>query len=481
MTPRTLLLMLCMILPLAGCGGGGQADSTVVEPPPPVTTVETPYMRLRVEMESTSDWTKITPQNKALIKSVRPLEITGPLLRSGAVAEEMWLVATSADAAAAAPMRLVADIAVDISAASSGIQLLLEKGVTNSTTVRLYAYSDATHYTLIRQWTHDGIVVGQTSNNPLLLTLDAPTMAAQPVLSATAPIIKREALAFYYPWYVPTDWDQADFIDEPLVRYNTDLAADVATEVDRAINSGLTGFVSSWWGPESTTDDRFRVLLNAIGDRDFKTALYYETLRKGVPQSPADITSEMIYALTQYKDHPKYLHWNGKPVMFVWATGRVADSDWATILRDVKAAVGPAIFIGMGCDSANLEIFDGMHDYTVNQATDVAAYEKRCGKKTRNYFLTSTSQTRKLWVATAMPGYNDEAVASRETHLVVPRDNGNYYRATLQAALGSTPDWVVITSWNEWAENTQIEAGLLHGTLYEELTRQYLGPWLAGD
>lgn len=503
MTSKKPLTLIFMILFLAGCGGGGGDESTAVVPepvpvtnppvtPPPVTnptetpdpvvvspTVTSQYYRLRIEIISSSDWATLTPQNPDMILSVRQIALNGPVSRSGVLAERLWVTSTAGLASVDTPQTLIADVAVSKAAAASGLTYRLEKGVVNDTRVRISAYSDATHYSVISDILHSGVVVGQTDKNPLAIVVDAATLSATPLLSVEAPIIKKKALAFYYPWYVPADWDTADFIDAPLERYSTYNLADVGKVVDKAMGAGLTGFISSWWGPTDTSNSRLQTLLTAIENRNFETSIYYETLRGGLPLDNATIISELTYALNTYGSNSKFMHWNGKPVIFVWATGRVSTANWKTILAAVRANAGPAYFIGMGCDSADMDVFDGMHDYTVNQAADLHAYEKRCGKKTSNHFLLSEKKERKIWVATAMPGYDDTAIANRTEHLIVPRENGSFYRATLEAALASKPDWVVVSTWNEFPENTHIEASVTHGTLYEDITRAYLPSWLA--
>jgi len=77
----------------------------------------------------------------------------------------------------------------------------------------------------------------------------------------------------------------------------------------------------------------------------------------------------------------------------------------------------------------------------------------------------------KLWAATVVPGH-DNYLVSGTNRLIEPRRDGGYYLDSWDIALSSNPDWVLITSWNEWYENTQIEPSDCYGTTYLYLTRQ---------
>src|SRR6185295_12576529 len=78
----------------------------------------------------------------------------------------------------------------------------------------------------------------------------------------------------------------------------------------------------------------------------------------------------------------------------------------------------------------------------------------------------------KLWVPPVSPGCDDSAV--RAATCVQDRAGGQYYQATWDGALASNPGWAVIVStFNEWMESTQIEPSVQYGDQYLQLTRAY--------
>ena len=79
-----------------------------------------------------------------------------------------------------------------------------------------------------------------------------------------------------------------------------------------------------------------------------------------------------------------------------------------------------------------------------------------------------------------MPGYDDRKV--RPTNgFARSREGGAYYRQNWQAAIDSQPDWVVINSFNEWAEGTYIEPSQAHGSLYLDLTAEWSAQFKGAD
>ena len=130
------------------------------------------------------------------------------------------------------------------------------------------------------------------------------------------------------------------------------------------------------------------------------------------------------------------------------------------------------LWIADGADIQFLRVFDGHHLYNItwNPPANVHNTLSTWGGKVRNY--SSEHGSRKLWVATVMPGYNDLYIQGRPGRFAHDRRNGAYYRETWQAAIDSAPDLVVITSFNEWLEGTQIEPSASYGNLYLDLTSE---------
>jgi hypothetical protein len=82
-------------------------------------------------------------------------------------------------------------------------------------------------------------------------------------------------------------------------------------------------------------------------------------------------------------------------------------------------------------------------------------------------------------VATVMPG-NDDTRTRRSGAYVRDRRSGDFYRETWRAAFASYPDWIIITSWNEWVEGTMIEPSVTYGDLYLNITREFTAQSKAG-
>ncbi len=75
------------------------------------------------------------------------------------------------------------------------------------------------------------------------------------------------------------------------------------------------------------------------------------------------------------------------------------------------------------------------------------------------------------WDSTVIPGFDDRKV--RNPSSVVSRDHGveRTYDYFWRQALETRPDWVLITTFNEWHEGSEIEPSLQYGSEFLTRTR----------
>jgi hypothetical protein len=233
-------------------------------------------------------------------------------------------------------------------------------------------------------------------------------------------------------------------------------------QIDQARGAGIDAFVVSWLGPGNPTDERFRMMLDIANERQFAMAIDFEANRYSSREG-------LVHALTVVRDqlmpHGAYARTNGKPVLFFWREQVRSVDEWAAI----RAQVDPnhdQVWIAEGVNIAYQRVFDGHHLYSIAWSPDVTHTLGDWSRRVRR------AGADKLWVATVMPGYDDTRT-TRADRFVRARNNGEYYRATWNAALQSRPDMVIITSFNEWVEGSMIEPSVTYGNLYLDLTREF--------
>ena len=141
--------------------------------------------------------------------------------------------------------------------------------------------------------------------------------------------------------------------------------------------------------------------------------------------------------------------------------------NWETVLNQVTS---DALFIADTFEPAALDIFDGYHTY--NPVT-------LSGEETDRMYWTAYVQAYyygKVFAATVVPGYDDRII--RYPGIYVPREDGAFYRSRWNVATANSPHWILITSWNEWHEGTEIEPSLEYGYAYLDSTKQYRNEWI---
>jgi hypothetical protein len=288
--------------------------------------------------------------------------------------------------------------------------------------------------------------------------------------AASAQSQERLVLAFYYTWFDEHSWSPAQVPDQPLVPYVSRDRDTMARHIEQAKGAGVDAFVVSWLGPRvesNQTETNFRAMLDEAAGRGFRLAADFEVASPFIGGA-GDAQAALSALLATHARHPAYLKVGGKPVIFFWRQQRFDIKTWTAI----RAAVDPghtSLWIEEGVDVAPLSVFDGHHLYSVtwNPPTDLTYTANKFARLVRG--AATRLGAPKVYVATVMPGYDDRKTG-RGNAFAVDREGGAYYERSWRAAIGSAPDWIVITSFNEWPEGTYIEPSRAYGNRYLELT-----------
>jgi hypothetical protein len=247
----------------------------------------------------------------------------------------------------------------------------------------------------------------------------------------------------------------------------------IRTQVEQARAAGLDGFAVSWWGHETEEALGLAALFGPASEAGLVLAPYYETgelSRRGALGVAADLER----LLDRHGREAAWLRVGGRPVVFLYASHRLRPPAWDAVLARL-AARGRHLFLVADVPRPEwlaarpdwLERFDAFHVYTP------AVFLAR-GRDLTQVYATLASLGRaagRPFVPAVGPGFDDRPV--RRPATVVARAGEATYDRTWEAALATDPRWVLVSTWNEWHEGSEIEPSAEHGGRFLDATRAW--------
>ena len=374
----------------------------------------------------------------------------------------------------------------------------IEGGDLGYTKVELNAYDiTASNFVNLYEFLNQG-------GSPKDFELELSTLYEMP--SATANVeeavkeLKKKVFAFYYPWYAspagPSDlwfhWTRvtkesiADSAHYPLLgAYDSADEAVLLAHMTIAKHAGIDGFIVSWWGIDTFEDNQISRILGVAEQVGFQISIYYESVRD-ITQD--DIVEELTYVVNSYADSPSFLKDSGRPVVFIYAVPYLErdPSFWLEVRRRVEANVGPIVLIGDTQEEEYLHVFDGFHTYIFlgdniedfyrdaieRLSIGLSSIEEVNEAFSSAYSGEEVSVNLKSFSLTVTPGYDDTKIRSPSHKL--DRQAGEVYKRFWRKAIDIDVHSVLITSWNEWHEGTEIEPSREYEFDYINLTRQFV-------
>ena len=312
--------------------------------------------------------------------------------------------------------------------------------------------------------------------------------------------VPRQVLAFYYGWYGnPTTsgkwvhWKDVDPANLSIGNtahfpafgaYDSHDPAIIDRQVTLARAAGITGFISSWWGQGTFEDQGIPLLIAAAGKQHFAVSAYYEIIHGSDPASRVQAaTSDLDYLLAHYGASPAWLRVGSKPVLFIYgrALHELAPAQWQVVIAQVRRAnPNGVLLIADSKEPEYIAIFDGASTYNIT-----GSIQKKSPREIADWAraayprMVAAPGVGKISTLTIIPGYDDRNTGRRPPRPVTPRWDDETYRTLWRAAIAARPDYVLITSWNEWHEGSEIEPSFEYGTVFLNDTAAFAKQFLA--
>lgn len=316
-------------------------------------------------------------------------------------------------------------------------------------------------------------------------------------LALTNPASAQDATVgvYYYPWWDTHNWDEtlrARMLPEdhrPAAGYSRSSDPGVIEEhINQSHRGNISLWASSWWGPGSVEDTVLQTsILTHPRAGELKHAVHYEsTGRFGSFNSPdfSVLESDLLYLAENVFDDPNYYRIDDRPVVFMYVTRAYFDAPAAQqALADARQSVlddygydpyivGDEVF-NASFNATRASHFDAVTTFDVyamsglsSGAVDAADIQRAANK------YAAAENAGATVIPGVTPGYNDTGVRSGN------RPTGRYYTGDTiadagdvftdlidQAALPYVDDdsdrLLLVNSFNEWHEDTQIEASIV--------------------
>jgi hypothetical protein len=417
------------------------------------------YFRLRIEYINKGDWSGVAIRDTSKVIKVRRMALTGNPMSSEANPWHLGLNQSDSAFKAGGSASETVDFALTPDALNNPFRCRLDKGVAGSDTLRFYGVSGAKIQLLKQVATITGVDI----------SVDLSWLKSCPPVEAPMAPVSKMGLALYYPWYYMGSWTSNQLVDHPATFYDSGDTIAIARQMDQAKSAGITGFLESWAGPGSDSDKKLKLLLKVGQQKNFKIGIFFELLENDGPRDPDTVYNWFSYLVSTYRDNPAMLEVSKKPIAVPFCANLVPCATWKRILDKLHGAGLDIALIFNQDPGDSLFIFDGVN---CDPSTNL-------GRAVRYYAALADSPAAKIYIATAMPGFDERLIPGRTGPRYTDRQNGQLFTTRMQAAVNCNPNWLEAYTWNEWWENTYIEPSVNYGDQYLQIFGSFCKPWLA--
>lgn len=435
------------------------------------TAPAVPAAHLRIVLASTSDWTQLRFTTGTVVAQ----HISATSGSGSWTAPGFGLAMTGGNGSATT---VTDDLVLSDTSGAASIGFAIQKGYGGSTTAYVVNENGATAGPT--QVFSDTVQSTTDWSNAQSFSVARSTLMGTTTLALPRADSRRLVLADFYPWW--STYTDPTLADTPANPRSTNSLAGVESMTAQAKANGVNGFVVSWDG-QNGHGSQFQLALRAAKDKHQVITGYLETAEAASSVSSSQLPSTVLTWLAQllkYSPNSSFLKASdGVPVVFVYQMGTLTAAQWSSLLAQLKSQYGYSVhLVGDVTDPAYTPYEWGIGRYpAVDSGASLTNRSIDDGLAAKSGAVVGAGPA-KAYVATVSPGYDDQALRG-VLNPIIDRLGGQRYTDTWNAALTGQPDWVLVTSWNEWWEDTQIEPGLLTGGQALAQTGQQAGAWQA--
>lgn len=247
------------------------------------------------------------------------------------------------------------------------------------------------------------------------------------------------------------------------IGYQSDDEQQVARQVADMSSRGIEGAIVDWYGPNSgLANESTDVLMKVAERQNFEFAISEDTAAVSECQKRAcDLTGELIsdlrFAAEHFETSPAYIRFDGRPAVFFFGLENVP-IDWRRVRQSVPQK--PLFFFRNSGAFSNSDS-DGAYSWI---APETAGSDDPMAMKYLDRFYSKAQGSSKIVMGSAYKGF-DDAEASWGKGRIIEQRCGQTWLATLAEAghFYSSKHQLpalIIATWNDYEEGTQIEAGI---------------------
>jgi len=243
--------------------------------------------------------------------------------------------------------------------------------------------------------------------------------------------------------------------------------------IDRQIRQakamGISAFVVDWYGDrEPFIDASYALMQSRAAGNSFQVAMMYDETEEedgATDEAIADFTMfHETYLSSKAPGHEAYLTYEGRPVIFIFPTGK--HTDWSRVRTLVNRWSIPPLLIYENLPGQSADAFDGFYAWVQPGDKGWAADGSNWGEQyLSNFYETMHSKfSDKIIVGGEWSGFDDSKASWGLNRHISARcgqtfaDTSNLWRKYFPS--DDLLPFVMIDTWNDHEEGTAIEGGI---------------------